>query len=365
MKFTSIMILVLLCGIISAANIVAADNSANASVQNIVPSTSVATTSVPTPVADSSAGAESTGAAVVSPTDSKNVVVQPNDKTAFSVIINENNKAVAMFEGDQWYDPCSITASAGKEESASSGGAGSTSNGASSGSGGSGVSTNSYNIELCTSQTLLQYVYTLGQAPEIRVLKRISQQMQPQPVSGASGGSGTSGGAGPIVAATSTSAQQPTLVMQTETKIGGVLVTEQVVPTVSSVSIAMPTSSGQSTQVVVEKPTENGKVLISTSTATAETQNPVILDEAKNAIYLESNNMTYQVYMTPDEAKERATEKGYIPSQGSELRVDQGMPTYYLYAKKPVNFLWFKVGEEDVLLTVTQTGEVTEQPSSG
>ena len=273
----------------------------------------------------------------VEPTESE--LVEYNGE-AFSVILNERNIVVDMFYGNDWYKSCG-TMDAGEDG-------------------------------ICTNEVLTQIIYHKGRTPEVYVIKGVEEQpeflIMPFSTEDTSTGESEKGEnsdeSAPSVMAVATTgvAVSEKLVTKEETEVQGVKVVQETA--VESVYMDLPSSSGIASTVEVTKPSENGKVLLSTEDVSVETEERIVADTDNNLLYVESEGTNYQLYLTPNAATELVSEKGYEPAQGAELVVEDGMPTYKIYAKKPVKLWFLTIGEEEVVLNVDQTGNIVEEATT-
>ena len=259
---------------------------------------------------------------------------------AFSVILNERNIVVEMFYGNNWYKPCG-TMDAGEDG-------------------------------ICTNEVLTQIIYHKGRTPEIYVIKGVDKQPEflimpfsTEEINTAESEKGeNSDETAPSVMAVATTgvAVSEKLVTKEETEVQGVKVVQETAT--DRVYIDFPTSSGATSTVEVTKASENGKVLLTSNEMSVETEDKIVADTDKNLLYVESGGTNYQLYLTPNAASELVKKEGYEPAQGAELVVENNMPTYKIYAKKPVKLWFLTIGEEEVVLKVDQTGNIVENAVS-
>ncbi len=254
---------------------------------------------------------------------------------AFSVILNEKNIVVDMGYSDYWYNPCGTTDADEKG--------------------------------ICTNEVLTQIIYYMGREPQVRILKGIEEQPDfvIMPISmddiRTSEPYDAEEDSDRAIAATGVAVSEA-LVTKEETEVQGVKVVQETA--VERAYIDLPTSGGATSTVEVTKASENGKVLLTSNEIYVETEEKIVADTDKNLLYVESEGTNYQLYLTPDAATELVREEGYDPAQGAELVVENNMPTYKIYAKKPVKFWFLTIGEEEVVLSVDQTGNIIEEVTS-
>ena len=311
MKWTYMVGLVLmLVGTAFAANEDAATST------GVVGAVAIAVEEVPSVTSVAETGESTDGATNAAPTvaSTEPSIVSPVVKEmgeAFAVVLSEKNIVVNVDYSSQWYEG---------------------------------------------NDGRMQIVYRVGSEPEIRMLGGIEYEIREPERIGAEGADERD-----YAVSTETA---PTLVTTAAVEVHGMKVVEETA--VNTVQVALPSANVAGAKAVeITKAEGNGKVLISSNSVSVETEEKIVVDAEKNLLYVESKGTNYQLYLTPEDASELVKGKGYEPAQGAELVVENNMPMYKLYAKKPVKFLWFTVGEEEVLLSVDQTGKMVEESTGG
>ncbi|MCK4319431.1 hypothetical protein KAW38_02565 [Candidatus Micrarchaeota archaeon] len=263
----------------------------------------------------------------------------------FSIVLNPKSIVVDMYYGTRIYDPCGIQL----------------------------LYDDSTEKAECNAEGYVQIIYSIGEQPKVIKLGESSREAEETTTSTGYAGieetTASTGGYGEEkedkpsqayaeVMTSEKSTQTVELVKVEVGEIHGIEVTQEVA--VSAVSVAISTTTGTS---AMEVTTANGKVVLSTDTTSVETNEKIVVDEEKNLLYIESEGSNYQIYLNPEDAMEIVEEKGYEPSVGAELVMSNNIPVYKINAKKPVKFLWFTISEEEVVLSVDQTGKVVEEVS--
>lgn len=264
----------------------------------------------------------------------------PESGKAYSVILNERNKVVMMFEGARWYTGCSASVSAARDD-------------------------------ICDNERLTQIIYQEGKQPQVRVIKsskekpkvvvmpvtaRAVEVSQAEPVEHVYANETNESDEELGCTASSTNARCR-LTKRVEMEVQGIRVIERTAAEDVEVDIA-----GQNKRLRVVKANENGKIILGDDQVSAETEEQIVVDEEADAVYIaDEKGKQYQLYLTPNAVAELARKHGYEPAQSAQLFMKNKMPTYKIYAKKPVKFLWFTIGEEEVVLNIDQTGEVVEE----